>query len=306
MQELRMHHLKTHFMCNLCGNQHSTESDLRTHVESLHRRGINNFICSIDGCGHREKAVSINGEVQLKFRSLFVHIRRRHSEYRCNLCETKPATEQALKIHLAIQHDIATGIIQSFHCPHCGKVFNRDKNMKTHINTVHTVFPPQHCQVCKYATKYPRKLKRHVMIVHEEEVLKCDHCSFKAKHAATMEKHIESDHTRIGQFKCEACSYKTNNKRHLSRHNLTHSEVASYICDTCDFKTKTPHALQTHEKYHKAPQYICDSCEYTSHNGANFSTHKKTKHGDAQHKCNICGKMFMHKRYLVKHKIKHI
>ena len=304
-QELRMHNLKVHFMCTLCGSQHSKESDLRKHMEGTHRGGINHFICNIDGCSHREKTLSRLGDVQLKFRSLYVHIRRRHSEYKCNLCETKSATESALKIHLANEHN--TGKITKFHCPHCGKVFNIAKNMRAHVNsTVHKVLPPQNCQLCKFATKYPKQLKRHVMIVHEEEVLKCDHCSFKAKHAATMEKHKESDHMRKGGFKCGVCSYETNKGRYLARHNLTHSEVKSYICGTCDFRTKTPHALETHEKYHKPPQYICDSCEYTSHNGANFSTHKKVKHGNAQHKCRTCEKMFMFKRYLVKHEKKHI
>ena len=303
-QELRMHNLKVHFICTLCGKQHSTESDLRKHMKGFHRRGINHFICSIDGCSHREKTLSRKGEVQLKFRSLYVHIRRRHSEYRCNQCETKSATEIALKIHLANQHD--TGTVTKFHCPHCSKVFNSSKNMKTHIGTVHKVCPPQNCQLCKFATKYPKQLRRHVMIVHEEEVLKCDQCSFKAKHAATMEKHKESDHMRKGGFSCGVCSYETNKKRQLARHNLTHSEVKSYICHTCDFRTKTPHALETHEKYHKPPQYICDYCDYTSHNGANLSTHKKVKHGNAQHKCTTCEKMFVFKRYLVKHEKKHI
>ena len=141
-----MHKLKVHFMCTLCGSQHSKESDLRKHVEGTHRGGINHFICNIDGCSHREQTLSRLGDVQLKFRSLYVHIRRRHSEYKSNLCETKSATESALKIHLANEHN--TGKITKFHCPHCGKVFNIAKNMRAHVNiTVHKVLPPQNCHL---------------------------------------------------------------------------------------------------------------------------------------------------------------
>ena len=94
-QEVRMHYTKVHFMCNLCGNQHSSEADLKKHMEGLHRRGIDTLICNIDGCSHREKTLSEKGEIQLKFRRLYVHMRQRHStfEYSCNLCKTKFASE---------------------------------------------------------------------------------------------------------------------------------------------------------------------------------------------------------------------
>ena len=305
-QEVRMHYMKVHFMCNLCGKQHSSESDLKKHMEGLHRQGIDTLVCNIDDCNHRENMLSEKGEVELKFRSLYVHIRQRHStfEYSCNLCETKLASEQDLKDHLAIQHDIAKGRIRRFQCPDCEKVFNRGANLRAHIKATHTVYPPLNCKLCKFVALYSGNLKKHIVTAHEEKTIKCDDCYYKVKHATTMEKHIESEHRR--EYTCEVCSYNTKDKKSFRRHLFIHGEDGAYKCSTCDFRTKTPDSLKTHEKYHKPPQYICDACEYTSHNQANFSTHKKTKHGNPQHKCITCGKMFLHKRHLLKHESKHV
>ena len=231
-------------------------------------------------------------------------MRQRHStfEYSCNLCKTKFASEEVLKGHLSNEHDIAKG--KRFQCPNCGKVFNHRGNMRAHIKAVHTVHPPLNCHLCKYVATYPGNLKKHITTVHEEIAIKCDHCYYKAKHSTTMERHIESEHMR--EFTCEVCSYNTKDKKSFKRHLFIHGEDGAYKCATCDFRTKTPDSLNIHEKYHKPPQYICDKCEYKSHNQANFSTHKKTKHGNAQHECLTCGKMFMYKRHLLKHESKHV
>ena len=306
-QEVRMHYMKVHSLCNLCGKQHSSENELKKHMEGFHRRGIDTFICNIDGCSHREKSLSEKGEVELKFRGLYVHMRHKHStfKYSCNLCETKYALEQALKDHLTIEHAIIRSRLVRYPCPKCDKVFKNDFNMRAHMR-VHAVYPPQNCKLCGYVAKYPANLRKHEIRVHEEKILKCDNCSFKAKNAATMEKHIENEHRKPTHFTCEICSYDTTRKKSLRVHLLVHSEIATQKCGTCDFKTKTRDSLKTHEKYHKPPQYICDTCEYTSHNQANFSTHKKTKHGNAEHKCSTCEKMFMYKRHLKKHESKHV
>ena len=233
-------------------------------------------------------------------------MRQRHStfEYSCNLCKAKFASDEVLKGHHTIEHDIATGSVHKSHCPNCEKVFYRDHNLRAHIKAVHKVRTPLNCQLCKYVAAYPANMKKHIIMIHKEKAIKCDHCYYKAKYAATMEKHIESEHGR--EYTCEVCSYNTQDKKSFRRHYFIHGEDGAYKCGTCDFKTKTPDSLKAHEKYHKPPQYICDTCEYSSHNQANYSTHKKTKHGNAQQKCLTCGKMFMYKRHLLKHESKHL
>ena len=42
-----------------------------------------------------------------------------------------------------------------------------------------------------------------------------------------------------------------------------------------------------------------------SYNSANFSTHKKTKHGNVEHKCDLCGENFQYLRHLVRHQDNH-
>ena len=304
-QELRIHHESVHFICKLCGDDHTSKTDLKLHLENTHREGSKYFLCGIGGCKHKENTNLISGEIQVKFRSLYVHIRKQHCalKYSCNICDMKFTVVDGLKDHLSAQHNVVTARIRSCKCPHCNKEVKYASNLQAHIRAIHRTHLPQKCTTCEFVAHSSSKLRRHVSVVHLREPTKCSSCDFETKNPETLKKHRVNQHDK--ELLCRYCSYKTKKTNHIRRHELTHSNVADYMCDKCDFRTKTPQSLKTHGLYHESPKYICDQCQYTSFNSANFATHKKTKHGTAQHKCDLCGQIFQYLRHLVRHQDNH-
>lgn len=305
-QELRIHHESVHFICKLCGNFHLSQSDLKRHLENTHIEKSKYLLCGIGGCEYRERIKTEDGRMKLRFGKLYCHVRKEHCsfKYSCVICNMQFTVVEALRTHVSVQHNGGTTARTCFlKCPHCYKEVKYARNLQKHINFKHN---PQKCATCEFVTQTVNKLEKHVKIVHLNEPVKCSSCDFESKSPEMLTKHVMNRHTK--NHLCRYCSYKTNNKHALWRHEFTHSDVADYKCDKCEFKTKTPHSLKTHSLYHsESPNYVCDRCQYTSYNSANFATHKKTKHGTGtnQYKCDQCSASFQYLRHRDRHQKSH-
>ena len=96
--------------------------------------------------------------------------------------------------------------------------------------------------------------------------LLCDQCSFMAKTASDMRKHVK-DHNPSG-YDCSQCDFKTKNINLLIRHvKHQHTCRDRFLCDECDFTTNKNLKLVTHkERTHLNLSFTCEICRFPVEN----------------------------------------
>jgi len=77
-----------------------------------------------------------------------------------------------------------------YDCPHCGKLFKRNDDLKVHIRT-HTGVKLYSCRHCSDRFARPDQLKRHLLESHDEgTALTCHICEKIFKKSIDLEQHI--------------------------------------------------------------------------------------------------------------------
>ena len=73
-------------------------------------------------------------------------------------------------------------------------------------------------------------------------------------------------HSSEKRFKCDRCSYETNQKASLNAHVGTKHDNLWFRCEDCDFKTRKKGYLKKHKQYQHEGMvfYKCDQCSYRS------------------------------------------
>ncbi|XP_046547059.1 zinc finger protein OZF-like [Haliotis rubra] len=83
-------------------------------------------------------------------------------------------------------------------------------------------------------------------------------------------------------------------------------KTASLECKTCYFQAKTVHEIRKHRLQHKLGVHECKDCNMTFNSTPNLQFHIQLHHKKSHTaKCDICGKVFKHKRYVIGHRKRH-
>ena len=113
----------TNCCCQICGKHFTRKSDLKRHVDSVHR-GIINFRC--ESCHKNFKRKS-----DLKRHTETIH--RGSISFPCESCGKNFSRKRDLKRHTELIHE---GSI-NFQCQFCGKNYTRKSDLKRHTDAVH-------------------------------------------------------------------------------------------------------------------------------------------------------------------------
>ena len=113
----------TNCCCQICGKNFTRKSDLKRHVDSVHR-GIINFRC--ESCHKNFKRKS-----DLKRHTETIH--RGSISFPCQSCGKNFSRKRDLKRHTELIHE---GSI-NFQCQICGKNYTRKSDLKRHTDAAH-------------------------------------------------------------------------------------------------------------------------------------------------------------------------
>ena len=214
--------------------------------------------------------------------------------YKCLVqnCEFE-AGGKDLKHHLETEHPK-----QRLVCNHCGKDFHEFSKLLTHIRGVHMNRRVQRrfpCNICG-KNNFPREahLKRHIEAVHNDklEMIDCDRCQKKFKPKSFKVHKCFRDEV------CNICGKSVNNlKGHMeSVHNFTLVQ-----CPICGVSLKES-SLRCHMKSHNE-KITCPTCGITVKHLANHIKIVHTENEKKKFQCLDCGKGFIDKTHLQKHRI---
>ena len=223
----------------------------------------------------------------IKLANLRQHVDRKHSlkRFRCPACPQTFGLKKAFSEHYSYYHKD-----HKFKCDQCDKTFPKNYLLKAHMDNHAKIITKDgedlgnlHCKHCDFVAKKARYLQLHMMRLHAEKTLTCQHCDKK---------------------------YSVD--RDLKAHLKTHTEL--HGCDVCGKQLKSKVALESHIKViHEGKpndraqkNYLCVTCGKLCRNKTVYTTHMNKAHLDVKpFDCSICGMQFFAKSNLKQHEMTH-
>ena len=293
---MKMHLLKSHFMCHKCDNKFETDEQMLNHMKDSHD---DDYQCNL--CPQR----FFEGKLLAR------HIRHIHENIRyekrfpCDICDYIATVPSQLKYHKKIKHEKS----EIFKCEFCDHQTTYKGHLKRHVLTVHQKenLPLQKCEICEFTTVNPDGLRQH-MATHIEKQFQCEFCDKQFTVPASLRRHTEIYHQEK-LLKCDFCDFETRQKSAFKNHWAKHEKQSMKKCDVCEFSTTNKWYYEKHMHKHleNPPIYECEQCYKVLTTKEGLRTHKKTIHEkEIKEKvpCELCGKELTNKRLLKSHQAK--
>ncbi|XP_026873895.2 zinc finger protein 341 isoform X2 [Electrophorus electricus] len=197
--------------------------------------------------------------------------RKESSYYRCNKCQSKYSTQEALEQHLITAS-------HNYPCPQCQKVFPCERYFRRHLST-HGASGKFKCQICKKFFKTEHYLKLHTQI-----------------------------HSGEKPYKCSVCEATFNRKDKVKRHMLIHEPFKKYKCPFrthvgCTKEFNRPDKLKAHILSHSGLKpFRCSYCQKSFSRRAHMLEHQRSHTNSYRHRCTTCGKGFTRHKYFRDHR----
>ena len=145
--------------------------------------------------------------------------------------------------------------------------------------------------------KKPKSSKNRQSALYE-----CGTCSRSFARKRQYKIHMVK-HSTVRSHKCDVCEKAFKRKSELNSHMQIHSGI-KYNCDECNFVTSSKMCVRTHVRrmHQRDFRYKCDECEKSFMSNCELKDHKTSHLGTKSFICEICGKAYLQKSYLVAHK----
>ncbi|XP_021967185.1 zinc finger protein 560 [Folsomia candida] len=225
------------------------------------------------------------------------HINHYHlTDFRCNICSKKLATEKNLAAHVLSVHERAVNIP----CDICDKPFTTRTAMLRHrwshqnedevkaalaagLKRKSNKPPTLQCQICGKLCKGQTSLNKHEEThLHPDERPKftCHICGSAYSSEETLRRHLKLTHTQLqNRFPCTHCDKRFPEACRLQRHMLSHTAEKAFSCDVCGKRYALKSQLKVHLMRHKNIRpHGCPHCEM-----AFLRAHHLRKHINSYH-----------------------
>lgn len=136
-------------------------------------------------------------------------------------------------------------------------------------------------------------------------VFVCSECGDCLSSQDCLNEHMLDSHAQKLQRKwdCSYCSYTTNRRDHLTKHEYIHTGARPLSCPSCNKTFTQKGNLVRHQRVHTGERpYKCTVCGQQFKDSSALSKHR-TLHldGGKPHKCHYCGAAFKHERNMIAH-----
>lgn len=185
------------------------------------------------------------------------------------------------------------------------------------------------CDVCDYKCSLKKSLHMHTKMHLADNVYKCGECGFQSATKPKLNKHIAKAHLassaaknfqRTGktpkhadkeEFRCELCDYSCDKSIVLKNHFSTHFAERPFVCNRafCMFLCATLEELEAHLTNHPDLKltHKCKLCTFEDADKTKIDEHMMLEHAhDNPFKCGLCEYVCSQRKYLWKHKQKHL
>ncbi|XP_065081857.1 zinc finger protein 62 homolog [Ochlerotatus camptorhynchus] len=137
-------------------------------------------------------------------------------------------------------------------CPHCPKEYTQTKQLKQHINAIHTHEIQYTCDQCGKSYLRRNSLNEHYMASHTgEKRYACMICGERFARAGLRTHHQRKVHSTARPFACEYCDKAFKFKSDLTIHTRTHTGEKPFKCDICGKTFNKSYNVVIHKKSHQ-------------------------------------------------------
>ncbi|XP_006892002.1 PREDICTED: zinc finger protein 142 [Elephantulus edwardii] len=171
--------------------------------------------------------------------------------HKCELCDFTCRDVSYLSKHMLTHSNV-----KDYMCTECGYVTKWKHYLSVHMRK-HAGDLRYQCNQCSYRCHRADQLSSH-KLRHQGKTLMCEVCAFACKRKYELQKHMASQHrpgTPAPLYPCRYCSYQSRHKQALLSHeNCKHTRLREFRCALCDYRTFSNTTLFFHKR--KAHGYV--------------------------------------------------
>ncbi|XP_074047456.1 zinc finger protein 142 [Macrotis lagotis] len=165
--------------------------------------------------------------------------------HKCELCNFTCRDVSYLSKHM-----LTHSSTKDYMCTDCGYVTKWKHYLSVHMRK-HAGDLRYQCNQCSYRCHRADQLSSH-KLRHQGKSLMCEVCAFACKRKYELQKHMASQH-RPGApaplYPCRYCSYQSRHKQALLSHeNCRHTRLREFRCTLCDYRTFSNTTLFFHKR----------------------------------------------------------
>lgn len=298
--------------CDLCTEKFVNMQDFNDHALAIHAGSFDqdNQSKCIDG---RPTDCTLCGKKNSSYPNLVKHLKIIHNEEKphyCQHCDSKFEQTADLNKHIYMEHsDRTMGVstepdmslvkeeAEEYHysCTECNAIFETvdawtDHQVAEHNQVAH------HCDQCEKKFLRPSELAEHKNTHLRVKFYPCSVCSNSYSTPQKLSDHVQQAHPGAGafaaaetEFFCDICIRSFKSRQAYSNHMRIHAKVP-----TTNRKPGDPKSF--------APQIIGKPIRQFNVGQSGFVFKPNCNVPNAPYSCDICGKGFMHKKNIWKHK----
>lgn len=298
--------------CDMCSDKFVNMQDFNDHALAVHAGSLDqtdNQNKCVDG---RPTDCPICGKKNSSYPNLVKHLKIIHGEEKphyCQHCDSKFEQAADLNQHIYVEHsDRSLGMQNTepdmslvkeeqeeyhYSCTECNAIFETvdawtDHQVAEHNQVAH------HCDQCEKKFLRPSELAEHKNTHLRVKFYPCSVCSNSYSTPQKLSEHVQQAHPGVGatmeaEFYCDICIRSFKSRQAYSNHMRIHSKVPTTNRKPGDPKGFSPKIIGKPIK-----QYV-DEMQVVSFK-RNYNV------PNAPYCCDICGKGFMHKKNIWKHK----
>ncbi|XP_016052296.1 PREDICTED: zinc finger protein 142 isoform X3 [Miniopterus natalensis] len=171
--------------------------------------------------------------------------------HKCELCDFTCRDVSYLSKHMLTHSNT-----KDYMCTECGYVTKWKHYLSVHMRK-HLGDLRYQCNQCSYRCHRADQLSSH-KLRHQGKSLMCEVCAFACKRKYELQKHMASQHhpsKPAPLYPCRYCSYQSRHKQALLSHeNCKHTRLREFRCALCDYRTFSNTTLFFHKR--KAHGYV--------------------------------------------------
>lgn len=298
--------------CDLCEEKFKNMQAFNDHALAVHAGSFDHDSQSkcVDG---RPTDCPVCGKKNATYQNLIKHLKILHGEEKphfCKHCDAKFELTAELDNHIFVVHsDMTLGVhtepdmslvkeeAEEYHysCTECSAIFETvdawtDHQVAEHNQVAH------HCDQCEKKFLRPSELAEHKNTHLRVKYYPCSVCSNSYSTPQKLSEHVQQIHPGVGptastdsEFYCDICIRSFKSRQAYSNHMRIHAKVP-----TTNRKPGEPKGF--------APQIVGKPILQFNMAQQGFVFKPNCNVPNAPYSCDICGKGFMHKKNIWKHK----